>query len=316
MHMYQTRSAVLFIVFNRPETTARVFERIAEAKPARLYIAADGPHADKERERELCDNTRAIAQNVNWPCEVKTLYRDHNLGCKEAVSSAITWFFEQEEEGIILEDDCLPNNDFFRFADEMLERYRFDERIRHIGGANLQFGKKWGDAGYYFSNMTHVWGWAGWRRVWKHYDKELSRYEPEEVRSQFENIFEDTFIVDTWVDIFKQVKAGKIDTWDYQLGIMNFFNNSLSVIPNVNLITNIGFGVSSTHTHNAEDRNANVPALPLGDIVHPKYMVPQKKADEATLIYDFNVLARRRRYNKPKRRFKRWVKNLFKKQAP
>ena len=125
-------------------------------------------------------------------------------------------------------------------------------------------------------NMTHVWGWAGWRRVWKDYDKEVSRYQPEDVRAQLENIFSDSFIVDTWEEIFKNVKAGEIDTWDYQLGFLNFFNNSLSVIPNANLISNIGFGVSSTHTHNAHDINASIPLQPLGEIVHPLYVLPAK----------------------------------------
>jgi hypothetical protein len=310
--LYKTSSPVLLIIYNRPELTERVFAEIKKATPPRLYIAADGPRAEKMGEAALTEQARNIVARVDWECEVKTLFRDSNLGCKEAVSSCITWFFEQEEEGIVLEDDCLPANDFFRFADTMLERYRDDDRIRHIGGANFQRGKKWGADSYYFSNMTHVWGWAGWRRVWKDYDKELSRYKPEEVRPQLENIFEDSFIVDTWEHLFKEVRAGKIDTWDYQLGFLNLFNNSLSVIPNYNLITNIGFGVNSTHTHDADNINANVPLQPLGEITHPLYVVPQKKADEGTLMYDFNLDARRKKYNKPKYRLKRWFKGFGK----
>jgi hypothetical protein len=310
--MYQTTSAVLFINFNRPQLTEQTFQKIKEAAPSRLYVAVDGPRTHKPGEAELTEQVKAITQQVNWPCKVTTLFRTQNSGCKDAVSSAITWFFEQEEEGIILEDDCLPSNDFFRFCDAMLERYRYDNRIRHVGGCNLQGGKKWGNASYYYSNMTHVWGWAGWRRVWKDYDKELSRYQPKDVCSQLENIFSDSFIVDTWDEIFKKVKAGEIDTWDYQLGFLNFFNNSLSVIPNANLISNIGFGVSSTHTHNASDKNANIPLQPLGKITHPLYVLPQKQADEFTLRHDFNVDARRKKYNKPKYKFKRWAKSLFK----
>lgn len=317
--MYHTQSPVLFIVFNRPDVTAQVFERIAAAKPPKLYVAADGPRPNKPGEAELCEQTRAIANKVDWPCEVKTLYREQNLGCKEAVSSAITWFFENEEEGIVLEDDCLPGDDFFRFIDAMLERYRDDERIRHIGGANLQHGPKWGDASYYFSNLTHVWGWGGWRRVWQQYDKELTKYEVSEVGAQLEKIFNDPFILQSWEEIFKRLKAGEIDTWDYQYTFMNFFNHSLSIIPNVNLITNIGFGENSTHTNDATNRNANIPVAALGEISHPKYMLPQKQADEATLIHDFAVIERRialAKYNLRRRRFKRWLKSIFKKQAP
>jgi hypothetical protein len=310
--VYKTQSPILFIIFNRPDTTQRVFDKIKEAQPQRLYVAADGPRATKPAEAEMCEQVRAIIKQVDWPCDVKTLFRDSNLGCKHAVSSAIDWYFENEEEGIILEDDCLPANDFFRYCDTMLERYRYDTRIRHVGGCNLQMGKKWGDASYYFSNMTHVWGWAGWRRVWKEYDKELSRYHSNEVRPQLETIFSDKFIVDTWEELFNHVKGGRIDTWDYQLGFLNFFNNSLSVIPNVNLISNIGFGENSTHTTDANSLNANLPLGKLGDITHPLYVLPQKGADLFTLRYDFNIEARWKKYNRPKYKVKRWFKGLFK----
>ncbi|MFD0763440.1 nucleotide-diphospho-sugar transferase [Mucilaginibacter lutimaris] len=309
---YQTQSAVLFIIFNRPDTTERVFARIREARPPRLYIAADGPRPQKPGEDALCRQTRTIAAKVDWPCEVKTLFRDVNLGCKEAVSSAVTWFFNNEEEGIVLEDDCLPNNDFFRFCDVMLERYRHDTRIRHIGGANLQQGNKRGEASYYYSNMTHVWGWAGWRRVWKDYDKELSPYHVTDVRAQLETIFDDSFAIDTWMEIFIKIKAGEIDTWDYQYGFLNFFNNSLSVIPNYNLISNIGFGENSTHTTDVGNPNANIPLQEFGDITHPLYVLPQKQADYYTLSHDFNLDYRWRRHNKTKRKLKRWVQGLFK----
>jgi hypothetical protein len=310
--VYKTQSPVLFIIFNRPDTTQRVFDKIKEAQPQRLYVAADGPRATKPTEAEMCEQARAIIKQVDWPCEVKTLFRGSNLGCKHAVSSAIDWYFENEEEGIILEDDCLPANDFFRYCDTMLEQYRYDTRIRHVGGCNLQMGKKWGDASYYFSNMTHVWGWAGWRRVWKEYDKELSRYHSNEVRPQLETIFSDKFIVDTWEELFNHVKGGRIDTWDYQLGFLNFFNNSLSVIPNVNLISNIGFGENSTHTTDANSLNANLPLGKLGDITHPLYVLPQKGADLFTLRYDFNIEARWKKYNRSKYKVKRWFKGLFK----
>ncbi|MCJ8208428.1 nucleotide-diphospho-sugar transferase [Mucilaginibacter sp. RS28] len=306
---YQTKSAVLFIIFNRPDTTKLVFEQIAAARPPRLYIAADGPRADKANEAALCEEARVVASLVNWPCEVKTLFREKNLGCKNGVASAIDWFFGQEEEGIILEDDCLPAESFFRFCDHMLSKYRHDTRVRHIGGSNLQRGKTWGAATYYFSNLTHVWGWASWRRVWQDYDKELGRYSLKDVRQQLSNIFSDPFILDTWEDIFKQLKAGQIDTWDYQLTFTNFFNNSLSVIPNFNLITNIGYGAAATHTTDPNNPYANIPLEDIpSDILNPVYVQPEKRADYNTLEFDFNLKARYKKYNKPSRRFKRWLK--------
>lgn len=311
MQNYHTQSPVLFIIFNRPEPASKVFEKIRDAQPPRLYVAADGPRSAKTGEAELCEETRAIINRVDWPCEVKTLFQPVNLGCRDAVSTAITWFFDNEEEGIILEDDCLPANSFFYFCDEMLTRYRDDERVRHIGGSNLQQGNKWGPATYYYSNMTHVWGWASWRRVWKDYDKTLSRYHEKEVKQKLVDIFNDEMVAADWTSIFTRVKNGEIDTWDYQLAFLNFFNNSLSVIPNQNLISNIGFGVNATHTHDGANENANIPLHELTGIVHPVYMVPQKQADFFTIDRDFHITRRRRRYNKPKRRFARWVKSLI-----
>ena len=160
MGEFKLETPVLFLVFNRPDTTAQVFEAIRQAKPPRLYVASDGAREDKEGELEKVKQVREIVSQVDWNCEVKTLFRDKNLGCKIAVSSAIDWFFEQEEMGIILEDDCLPHPTFFRFCQELLERYRDDERIGMISGNNFQFGRKCTDYSYYFSMYSHIWGWA------------------------------------------------------------------------------------------------------------------------------------------------------------
>lgn len=305
---YCTQSPVLFLVFNRPNATRQVLEAIRQARPARLYIAADGPRAERADEPELCRNVQEIVNNIDWPCEVKTLYSDINKGCKEAVSTAINWFFGHEEEGIILEDDCLPANDFFKFCDSMLARYRYDTRIRHINGSNLQQGVKWGDASYYYSNLTHVWGWAGWRRVWQSYDKTLSAYDTAGACKVLENIFNEPIITETWLHIFDEVKAGRIDTWDYQLTFINFFNNSLSVVPNVNLISNIGFGEGATHTINAQSRYASLPLQQLNEIKYPLYMIPQKQADYNTLAYDFDVERIKRKQQRISSRIKRWFK--------
>lgn len=306
----RTKSAVLFIIFNRPGTTARVFDEIRNARPNRLYVAADGPRPEREGEDELCNATRTIVNTIDWECEVKTLFRDTNLGCKTAVSSAIDWFFENEEEGIILEDDCLPGKTFFGFCDTLLEKYRNDTRIRHISGCNFQQGQKWGNNSYYFSNLTHVWGWASWRRVWKDHDKELNKYSTTEVNDLLKNIFDDEVIVDTWSRIFEDVKAGKINSWAYPLTFTNFFNNSLSIIPNNNLVNNIGFDGEATHTFNKDSFQANISINEITEITHPKVILPQRFADKNTLDHEFHVAEQTRKRNALHNRFKRWVRSL------
>jgi len=312
MTPYSTKSPILFLIFNRPDTTERVFKEIRAARPEKLYIAADGPRNERPEEALRCGETLKIVENIDWPCEVKRLYRTANLGCKDAISSAIDWFFENEEEGIILEDDCLPAGSFFYYCDTLLEKYRFDTRIRHIAGCSLQRGKKWGEASTYFANQTHVWGWASWRRVWKDYDKDLKQYEEEEVTDKLADIFTDPFVIADWTRIFKELKAGKIDTWDYQLAFTNYFNNSLSVNPNVNLISNIGFGKDATHTFSTDSPYANLPLEEMTEITYPKYILPEKQADYAVFVHDFDLERRWKKHKKIKYRFKRWIAGIFK----
>lgn len=289
MNDYKTKSPVLFLIFNRPDVTEQVFEQIKKMQPEKLYVAADGPRKDKPKEEELCSETRSIINKIDWNCEVKTLFRDENLGCKYAVSSAINWFFENEEEGIILEDDCLPSDDFFIFCDAMLEKYRYDTRIRHIGGSNLQMGQKHGQDSYYFSNLTHVWGWASWQRAWKDYNVELTKYKDIDVESSFKMIFNDNIIAASLKYIFNKVLVNEIDTWDYQWTIANLFNNGLSIIPNVNLISNIGFREDATHTIHVDDSFSNLKTEKLLEITHPLLVLPCKTADFFTLFREHNL---------------------------
>lgn len=308
MISYTVQSPVLFIIFNRPDTTLQVFNQIKAVKPARLYIAADGARPGNATDAILCEEARNIVQHIDWECTVKTLFREQNLGCKVAVSSAISWFFEQEEEGIILEDDCLPVLSFFYFCDQLLEKYRYDTRVRNITGTNLQRGQQWGNASYYFSQYSNIWGWASWRRVWQTYDPELKRYSEEQAAEQLKNVFQDPFLIEGWIKIFKELKAGKIDTWDYQLNFITFFENGICAVPNVNLISNIGFGANATHTFDVNNHNANLAVGDIEQLTHPTFFLPQKAADYYFLSKEFDLASKWRRYNKPKRKFKRWVK--------
>jgi len=277
--MSEDKSAILFLIFNRPDSTRRVFEAIRKYKPSKLYIAADGPRSGITEDQEKCNAARQLVDQVDWACDVKKLFRDHNLGCKIAVSSAITWFFEQEEEGIILEDDCLPGESFFYFCHTLLEKYRHDQRVMHIAGSNLQFGHHRGDASYYFSSIASVWGWAGWKRVWAKYDPDMLLFEEFEREQLMQFVFPDQHIVKWGLDSTRAVFENKINTWDYQLTFSIMINNGLCITPNKNLVSNIGFNADGHLTKNPDDVHANIPIAEIGEIRHPKFFIPNREAD-------------------------------------
>lgn len=274
---------ILFLIFNRPDTTKIVFERIREIKPKVLFVSADGPRESKLNENLLCEQTRAIINSVDWDCEVKTNFSSINLGCKKAVSSAITWFFNNVESGIILEDDCVPDLSFFQFCKTLLDKYKYDERIMHIGGTNFQDGKIRGNGSYYFSRISHVWGWATWKRAWNLYDvniKDLPDFINENV---LKNIFTSPRMQQYYLRDFKMVYNQQKDTWDYQWSYTVIKNNGLSIIPNKNLVTNIGFSENATHTVYRTEL-AERKAESINEIIHPKFFYSDKEAD----LYTFN----------------------------
>ncbi len=284
----QAASPVLFLIFNRPQVTDRVFQAIRRARPPRLYIAADGPRKNRPDDAALCARTRGTVETIDWPCRVETLFRQENMGCRDAITSAIDWFFANEEEGIILEDDCLPSPDFFKFCDRLLEYYRHDPRVRHVSGDNFQRGRKRGHASYYFSRISHVWGWATWRRAWADYDKALSRYELGEINYMLAQVFgTESAITRGWGKIAENLKNGKIDTWDYQWSLTNLMNNALCAMPNANLVSNIGFGNDSTHTKKSDSPYSNLPVEPLSEFRHPIPMIADADADYHTQRNDF-----------------------------
>lgn len=241
-------SPVLFIIFKRAETTRRVFERIREARPSRLYIAADGPRDDRPGEAEKCAAARAVVENIDWPCEVFRLYHEKNLNCGKGPSTAISWFFEQEEQGIILEDDVLPHIDFFRYCDEMLERFKDDERIQLIAGSNYFYDGYDSDVSYYLSSFMHIWGWASWRRVWQTYEFDLNRLSDEKMHSQLFKLYPKPSAKYFW-KIYQAMKQHQTDTWDYQLLMNQHYYNRYAISPYVNMVENIGIGGDdATHT--------------------------------------------------------------------
>lgn len=234
----ETDCPVLFTIFNRVTTTRQVFDRIRQFRPKRLYVAADGPRSNREGEREACEATRNVIEGIDWDCELHTLYREENLGCKLAMSSAITWFFDNEEMGIILEDDCCPDPSFFSYCNALLHRYRDEKRVMMITGTNPITPKNVNES-YFFSRCFSIWGWATWRRAWAHYDiemkkwpkvkasKYLQRYYGFQLGSNMERLMDLTF-------------AGKMDTWDFQWIVTCCSLNGLCITPRNNLISNIG----------------------------------------------------------------------------
>ena len=282
------QTAVLFLVFNRPDTTAKVFEAIRKAKPLRLYVAADGPRANREGEAGKVVKVRKIATAVDWPCEVKTLFRDENLGCKYAVSAGITWFFEQEEQGIILEDDCLPHPEFFGFCATLLDRYANDEQLFQITGQNFQNGIRRGESSYYFSRYNHIWGWASWRRAWQKADMNIRFWPVWKASSGWRGFWPDSVARKYWEKIFDRMYRAEIDTWDYPWTASVWYHGGLTATPNVNLVSNIGFGDDATHTTSKNNTHANLPTQSIGEITHPKSVTQNAVADRWVFDYHFS----------------------------
>lgn len=241
------KTPILFLIFNRPDTTKQVFKQIREAKPSHLFIAADGPREDKHEEKEKCEETRKIVENIDWACDVKRLYRKENLGCKLAVSSAIDWFFENVEEGIILEDDCFPDLSFFTFCEKLLERYRTEEKVMMISGTNLLGTWKPEIQSYHFSYFGGIWGWATWKRAWSYYDPQMKKWGNSQIRESIKKLIPKEQYSSREYH-FEKTYQGEIDTWDYQWSFTRLSHAGLSIIPSKNLIANIGFRSDATHT--------------------------------------------------------------------
>ena len=278
MLIYNPNVPVLLMVFNRPDFTKQVFEQIQRARPPKLYISADGPR--NEDEKNICAQVREIVTFINWECQIHTLFHDTNQGCRIACTCAIAWFFENEPEGIILEDDCIPSDSFFSFCSEMLERYRNDERIGHISGGNYQNGIIRGDGSYYFSALTNVGGgWAGWRRVWKDYDINIATFPDFDRLKYLDYLPSHHPYKHYWNYYFKLHHENEIDGWDFQYAYLNLIHNRLSIIPNVNLITNIGCNDSTTTHYIDLYPFADLPRGEIDQIVHPSFIISDTSAD-------------------------------------
>jgi hypothetical protein len=276
------KTPVALIIFNRPEVTRRVFQEIARARPQKLLVIADGPRAGHPTDAERCADARAIIDEVDWECEVLTNYSPVNLGCKMRPASGISWVFEQVEQAIIFEDDCLPHPSFFPYCDEMLERYSGDERVMMISGNNFQMGRKRTRYSYYFSRYPHTWGWATWRRAWRHFDAEIKLWPELRETSWLFDILGNRAAAEHWRAQFDAL-AKMTSVWDYQWVFACWAQNGLTILPSTNLVSNIGWGDDATHTKATEDRLARILAGEMSfPLEHPPYMIRNLEADRFT----------------------------------
>jgi hypothetical protein len=273
-------ATVALFVFNRPDTTCRVFAAIAHARPARLLLVADGPRTDRPEEAEACQQVREIVSRVDWPCEVSTNFSEINLGCRERIISGLDWVFSLVEEAIILEDDCLPDASFFPFCEELLEKYRGDARVCAISGTNLvEKYTKISDS-YFFSYLGGNWGWATWRSEWQRYDQHLTGWPQLKREHALSEMFADVKAVAYWTKIFDSMYDGSgPNTWDYQWFYTHLKNNSLTIVPRYNLVANIGFGPRATHVAEANIRLTPPVATMKFPLKHPSNLIPLRSMD-------------------------------------
>lgn len=298
---------ILFIIFNKIEETKRVFKKIREQKPKFLYIAADGPRKGLVGETEKCHNIREwLINHIDWNCELKTLYRNENIGCGKGISESITWFFSHVSEGIILEDDCLPCDSFFKFCTELLEKYRYDNRVSIISGNNFQMNQPMEiESDYYFSIFPSTWGSAFWRRTWEGYDIEINNWPINKVKI-LDFIFKEKKYKQWWSNIFDKIYLEKPkDTFAFQFHYLTMNRRQLAVIPKVNLVSNIGHGSFATHTTDEKSRFSNMPTFELGfPLLHPKNIARNYKAD----LFSQKILFGEVESAGPLRKIKHWLK--------
>ena len=264
---------ILFLIFNRPEVTFAVFEQIQKIQPKYLFIAADGPRNYKEN--ELCKATRDVVQKIDWDCELKTLFRNENLGCAKNVSSAIKWFFDHVEKGIILEDDCYPD-----FCEELLNYYDNNDRIMAISGFNAQLGIKRTKHSYFFAEIPLVWGWATWRKAWQHFQYNV----PDIDNEVFSNLAKKP-----WQKVILDTFENKIDSWAYRW-IYSFFKNKyICVYPTVSLVRNIGINYNATHTTGQRWWYKFIKYGQIIKMSHPNKIKINYKADMLTTNVHMNL---------------------------
>lgn len=276
---------ILLIIFKRYDSLVAQIDILRAIRPANLYVFADGPRTDEEAAD--CIRARSALKGIDWHCEIRTKFMDTNLGCGKGPATAINWFFENEPEGIILEDDLLPHTDFFRFCSELLERFRDDIRIMEISGSN-RLGQ-WGDGtqSYCYSQWGSECGWATWRRAWRHFDYTVRAWADPRTRGVIRDIYRSPLRIAFFSRILEQTYRHHdlVTWWDYQWGLAKNLNQGLSVVPTVNLVRNVGCDQHSNHDRDASHRFVVHNDLKGMDfpLRHPSSVNPDHAFDDALL---------------------------------
>jgi hypothetical protein len=300
---------VVLIVFNRPRLAEKVFESIASARPAKLFLIADGPRFAEEAGE--CLSARAVIERIDWDCDLTTNFADSNLGCRERIVSGLDWVFTQVDEAIVLEDDCVPHPSFFHFCQTMLSRYRDDERVMEIGGGNYQGGHSRTTDSYYFSKYSHTHGWATWGRAWEYFGELMSDWQQIKGDCPWDVLCENDSEYQYWTEIYEQISSGKLtSSWDYQWQLARYRHGGLTIVPNANLVSNIGYGKKATHTRWKWQSVAALPTQDIGDLCHPATVMRNEEADQYMFqkVFKGNLLQRAYRMAKHWRDWARSVR--------
>jgi len=269
---------VLVIAYRREETTRLILEALRKIKPRLLYVSLNAPNPDNLQEIQQCEETKLVFESVDWDCQLLYLIRKEHLCAKDSIVGAINWFFSQVEMGIILEDDCLPSDTFFYFAQEMLLRYAYNKKVGMISGNCFSEGCSKNSESYYFSKYTYIWGWATWRDRWLSIDLNMIawRSSKEEILRELSSFIEKWY----WSRMFEKTYKGQIDTWDTQWFMSNLKEKRVSITPTKNLVTNIGFG-KKAHLTKELTPAANIALRPLNfPLAHPKRCIPSINLDK------------------------------------
>ena len=285
----QLDTPVLFLIFNRPNVTKRVFEQIKLIKPKYFYVAADGPRSNHPDDKKNCRETRKIIDQIDWDCELKTLYRETNIGCGSAVRSAISWFFENVEAGIILEDDCLPSLSFFPYCEELLAKYKNEDVVKFIGGNNFQNNIKRGEGSYYFSRYPGSWGWATWRRGWKLFENDISDSTSLIKSGKLDQVFNTLQEKNHWMKSLANAQKQQDNIWDFQFYYSIWKNNGICITPAQNLVINLGFFDKGTHYFLKDSTKTNVKNEKMQfPLKHPEAIVVNREADEYMFLHFYS----------------------------
>lgn len=270
---------VVLIIYRRPELARQVFDVIRDIQPSELFVIADGPK--DESETEVCQSTRRVVERIDWNCRLTTDFSDHNLGPRHRVVTGLEGVFRAVDRAIVLEDDCVPSPSFFEFCQQLLEYYAGDQRVWEIGGCNFQMGHSRTKASYYFSKYVHTWGWATWRRSWEKFDPDIESWPTLRNNGALGSVWASRAEEAYWTRVFDRVHDGRISTaWDFQWLYAMWCQGARSVVPDTNLISNVGFGHGASHHVDMDPALADLPRAEMVELRHPDCLTPVREADE------------------------------------